>query len=516
MGKNNFKVYTPSKYAEIITTSALKYYFQDVYSKKKLDNLRIIDLSCGTGNLLCLILEKLIEISFKINGKYSYNPLWIQGYDLDKNAGEKFQKNVFEILKKYNLNGEILFENKDGILSDISTKYDIVLGNPPYIGEKNNKELFNKIKETDFGKLYYESKMDYFYFFIEKAIEILKPDGILSYITTNYWLKADSGKTLRYFLRRNGKFLEINNFNMSVFEEAPGQHNVIFLWRKLNDNLISNNKDFKVNVTLENINFIMREEDLYSSEEKILLIKEKDLKFNKRIEDKSNYKLNELFHVNQGIISGCDKAFVLKKYDKKFKEYLKPMYKNKDILKYSYTKENKFWILYIDKNLKINSYLRNHLLEYREKLENRREVKSGRISWYELQWSRKENIFLDEKIIVRQRCKTNLFAYSNGPFYGSADIYYLTPKRTGFNIFYILGFLNSDVFYRWYKLNGKSKGYNLEFYSTPLKEIPIYYPDNTSEIQYIENLVRDQIKIYCESRQDKINSYFKNIFKQVK
>ncbi|MGB0405329.1 MAG: hypothetical protein ACPGDB_03980, partial [Fusobacterium sp.] len=60
MGKNNYKVYTPSKYAEIIINSALKNYFQDVYTKKKLDKLRVVDLSCGTGNLLCLMLEKLI------------------------------------------------------------------------------------------------------------------------------------------------------------------------------------------------------------------------------------------------------------------------------------------------------------------------------------------------------------------------------------------------------------------------------------------------------------------------
>ncbi|MDP0506082.1 MAG: TaqI-like C-terminal specificity domain-containing protein [Fusobacterium sp. JB019] len=513
MGKNNYKVYTPSKYAEIIINSALKNYFQDVYTKKKLDKLRVVDLSCGTGNLLCLMLEKLIQLSYEINGKYSYNPKWLKGYDLDKNAGEKYDNNIQKILKHYGLNGHTSFENSDGLLIENHGKYDIVLGNPPYIGEKNNKELFDKIKGTDFGEKYYESRMDYFYFFIEKAIEILKPNGILSYITTNYWLKADSGKTLRYYLRKKGKFLEINNFNMSVFEEAPGQHNIIFLWKKITDEFIYNHEEFKVTVTLENVDFIMNEKDLYSPTGRIRLIKENDLKFNKRIYGKSNYKLKELFSINQGIISGCDKAFVLKEYDERFKDYLKPLYKNKDILKYSYNEENKYWVLYIDSDKKIDSYLRSHLLNYREKLEKRREVKTGRISWYELQWARKEHIFLDEKIIVRQRCKTNLFAYSNKAFYGSADIYYLTPKEKSLNIFYVLGYLNSNIFYKWYKLNGKSKGYNLEFYATPLKEIPIYYPENDLETKYVEKLVKEQIKIYSDERQNKIDLYFRNLFK---
>lgn len=35
------------------------------------------------------------------------------------------------------------------------------------------------------------------YFFIEKGIELLDENGILSYITTNYWLRADGAKKLR-------------------------------------------------------------------------------------------------------------------------------------------------------------------------------------------------------------------------------------------------------------------------------------------------------------------------------
>lgn len=513
MGKTNYKIYTPSKCSELIVLPAIENYFKGIYSKKKLNSIKIIDLSCGTGNLLSLSLEKLIELSFEITGKYFYNPKWIIGIDVDIKASFQYKKSISDILNKYNLKGEARFKHADGLLTDIKEKYDIVLGNPPYIGEKNNKDLFKKIRHTTFGRRYYESKMDYFYFFIEKAIEILKPNGFISYITTNYWLKADSGKILRDVLKKNGRFIEIDNFNTSVFEDAPGQHNIIFLWQKIEDKSICENIDFKVDVKLESLHFSMKEKDLYSSSGRIRLIKEKDLEFNEKIEKKSNYKLKDLFFVNQGIISGCDKAFVLNEYDENFKEYLRPLYKNKDIQKYSYNKKNKFWILYINNSDKINDYLKSHLIEYKDKLEKRREVKSGKISWHELQWARSENIFLDEKIVVRQRCKTNLFAYSKKPFYGSADIYFLTLKNKKINIFYILGYLNSDVFYRWYKLNGKSKGYNLEFYSTPLKEIPIFYPKNKSGTSYIEALVKEQIKNYSEDTQNQINIYFKNLFK---
>jgi adenine-specific DNA-methyltransferase len=40
----------------------------------------------------------------------------------------------------------------------------------------------------------------------------------------------------------------------------------------------------------------------------------------KKIKEKSNIKLGEILNINQGIVSGCDKGFVLKKYDEKFKK----------------------------------------------------------------------------------------------------------------------------------------------------------------------------------------------------
>ncbi|MFR9019374.1 MAG: Eco57I restriction-modification methylase domain-containing protein, partial [Fusobacterium sp.] len=206
MGISNYKVYTPLKYADIITELAIKNYFRSEYTEKKLENLRAADLSCGTGNLLIVMLVKLIELSKKITGKYFFNPDWLRGYDIDENALEIYKEEGKNILKRYNLQGEIYTFLGDSLLEENLEKYNIVLGNPPYLGEKNHQEIFRKIKETEFGKKYYEAKMDYFYFFIEKGIDILENGGILVYVTTNYWLKADSGKILREKLKSEGHY----------------------------------------------------------------------------------------------------------------------------------------------------------------------------------------------------------------------------------------------------------------------------------------------------------------------
>ena len=66
----------------------------------------------------------------------------------------------------WNLYFSEVFHNKGG--------FDIVIANPPYLGQKGNKEKFQLIKLTEFGRQFHQRRMDYFYFFFHKAIELAK------------------------------------------------------------------------------------------------------------------------------------------------------------------------------------------------------------------------------------------------------------------------------------------------------------------------------------------------------
>ena len=257
--------------------------------------------------------------------------------------------------------------------------------------------------------------------------------------------------------------------------------------------------------------FNLKNSELYDENFKIVLADRESREYNKRVKEIANYRLKDLVNINQGIVSGYDKAFVFDEYQEKFKDYLKPFYKNKDIGKYN-NEKNSFWILYLDKETPLNKELEKYLKKYYSELSARREVKIGRIEWWQLQWARDRQIFSKPKILVRQRCKTNQFSYDEGEFYGSADIYFVTTKSEEIDIFYILGYMNSSTFLQWFKYNGKTKGKNYEFYSTPLKETPIYYPNNKEEIEYIRKLVKNQIKNYDDSVQKEIDRYFEEIF----
>ncbi|WP_297597353.1 TaqI-like C-terminal specificity domain-containing protein [uncultured Cetobacterium sp.] len=499
----NYKIYTPEQYAVSMAKIAIEKYLNS-FPKEEIDNIKVADISCGSGNLLLAILEELLKISKEIYGEYRYKKSWITGFDIDETALELFEKRAKSLFIEYKIEGELNIKRCDSLCEAMEEKYDIVLGNPPYLGEKNHKEIFQNIKETNFGKKYYQPKMDYFYFFIEKGIDILKENGILVYLTTNYWLKADGAENLRGKLKKEGEFFRIENYTYSIFKNAKGQHNVIFSWIKSGDEKI-------IEIIEDENRYSIYQDNIFTKEHnKIVLIPPVWKESIDSIRDRGNFNLGDLVNVNQGIVSGADKVFVFKEYDEKFKDYLKPFYKNRDIGKYSVTEVPPFWIMYLNGKMELSSTTFDYLDEFKQLLSKRREVVHERINWWELQWARDEEIFIKPKIVVRQRCKTNNFAYTEREFYGSADIYYLTGKTPDINLFYLLGYLNSEAFFYWFNYIGKKKGKNLEFYSTPLKESPIYYPKDESELLYIEGLVKKQLENYQEEIQKEIDSYFNN------
>ncbi len=130
------------------------------------------------------------------------------------------------------------------------------------------------------------------------------------------------------------------------------------------------------------------------SDEWILVNKDDETFYNK-IQEKCKYSLEDIAISFQGIITGCDKAFILSKDDVKLNlvddKFLKCWIKSKNINKYIVDK-SEYRLIYsndID-NENTNKRILDEIIGvYKTKLENRRECKSGIRKWYELQWGRK-------------------------------------------------------------------------------------------------------------------------------
>lgn len=97
--------------------------------------------------------------------------------------------------------------------------FDVVIGNPPYVQlQKDRGRLGNKYRKAGFSTLIRTG--DIYQLFYEKGISLLTPGGLLSYITSNSWLKAEYGKSTRRMMSEDITVLRLLEAGKDVFEEA--------------------------------------------------------------------------------------------------------------------------------------------------------------------------------------------------------------------------------------------------------------------------------------------------------
>ena len=529
-------VFTEEFISSFVVDRAFHYYIKGRDDKiSALKNMKILEPSLGGGSFVFPIFNR---VKNELNSKSMAQRFMIEnfmGIDIEKTAIKLAKENIKELLETEDNQTKWKILEKDFLSLDYKEKFDIIIGNPPYIGEKGNKELFRKAKATEFGKKYYEKGMDYFYFFIEKSLELLNDRGILAFITPTYWTRADSAVKLRDSIRQAANFVEVIDFGEArIFKDACGHHSMIFILqkKKVNEFFHYTFKDNKKNLKAGLLS-INEPKESTSCFEKLLcnnnftmnfspyfvFASEKDQNIINNIQKKSSYKLRDISSINQGIVSGADKVtvsnikhidetdissfdikkgdgiFVLNKNEvkqagfNKDDSFIVPFYKNSSIEKYK-VNPSELFLIYSTNKLKDEDKekVTQYLSKYKSILQRRRECKNGSLPFYSLQWARKKEIFEGEKIVVPQRALVGTFAYHKGEFYASADVYFITDMKI--DPFFLLGYLNSSLVTYYLKYIGKSKGSYLELYRRPLGEIPIPDFDN-GKMKEISRLAKE-------------------------
>ena len=89
--------------------------------------------------------------------------------------------------------------------------FDIVVANPPYIQLQRDggrlAEKYAPSKDKPFKYKTFDRTGDIYQLFYEKGLKILKQKGMLCFITSNKWMHAGYGATLRDYLRKNAQVL---------------------------------------------------------------------------------------------------------------------------------------------------------------------------------------------------------------------------------------------------------------------------------------------------------------------
>ena len=403
--------------------------------------------------------------------------------------------------------------------------FDIVIGNPPYVKEYTDREIFENIKKSKLVK-YYQGKMDLWYFFVCFGLDILKDNGKLGFIAPNNWITNSGASILRNKILTDTKILKYVDFgDFKVFADA-GIQTMVFILNKENiseDYQLDYYKVLNKNISILDLsNFLFKDiknEDI--SIIKTIMSKNKMLNdiitfvdANKeailyKIKEKGNYYLNEdntaqgivypqdyLNEKNRLVLGGDfkvgDGIFVINDKEKNQlnlqKEELKlirPVYTTEQIKRYYANSINKEWVIYTGSTFKNINEMKKYP-NIKKHLDKFKKVITSDNAPYGLHRARKESFFNGEKIIAVRKCVDRpIFSYVDFNSYVSATFYVIKPANI--DLKYLTGILNSKLIAFWLKNKGKMQGSNYQVDKEPLLNIPIV---NTKDEKVKSKLVK--------------------------
>ena len=115
-------------------------------------------------------------------------------------------------------------------MADAGRSFDVVLGNPPYHRELGAKALLDRLAASELGRKYRTARMDLWYYFVHRGLDLLKPGGRLAFIVGSYWTAAPGAAKLVRQLRRSAQIEEIVCFDGgSLFEDVAGRQMILRL-----------------------------------------------------------------------------------------------------------------------------------------------------------------------------------------------------------------------------------------------------------------------------------------------
>ncbi|MBA1335701.1 MAG: Modification methylase bstVI [Firmicutes bacterium] len=507
----------------------------------KTPQVRFFDPSCGGGIFLVKAFERLkYKILSNITSIRAEHP----SLNLDaSNIGEFVIGNLYGVdndalgvklagLQLYFASGVCMKNRVNICKADALTAvgfpwgdidFDIIAGNPPYIGHKKlAREYRDELK-----KLYPDvltDKADIYCCFIKKSIGLLRKGGLLSFIVSRYLAEAPGAKGIRKFLLDMGHMEEIIDFYGNRTLDGVQVDPMVFFYKAYKERGHTSSDNVRGQETLTTRVVRVKDLNLPGDEliSRITAGGEKgyttfELPWAKlnadgwrlspphcsrivdKIESQCDAALGDLVCSFQGIITGCDRAFVLDKDEAEGlgldASILKKWIKSSHIKRYR-VKDSDRRLMYTDGIDDIDEYpgVKKHIMPYKVRLENRRECVRGFRKWYELQWGRTNESFERHKVVYPYKSPENRFAIDREKLFFSADVYsfYLKEEyEDRVSLEYIIGLLNSKLYDFYFKTFGKKLGMDMyEYYPNTVMRLGM----KLSRQGRIEDMVKDLIQ----------------------
>lgn len=265
--------------------------------------------------------------------------------------------------------------------------FDILVGNPPYIGlGADGGRLRKRYKKRKYET--FNSNGDIYFLFYERALQLLHPNGLLCFITSNKWMRNEAAKNLRTYLVKHSLPLMLLDFpGLNLFKRATVVNNILLASNSENKNkttlcATTEGKDID---DVKNLDEFVQENLLYcqfaEGQQWLIIPDEKRNIMQKMLEKGKPLGDWEKTKVQYGVKTGRNDAFIITSEQRnqilascetdeerqRTEAVLHPFIEGCDIHRYQHKWANK-WVIgfYPSLHYDIEDYpaLKHHLLYY--------------------------------------------------------------------------------------------------------------------------------------------------------
>ncbi len=518
------------KLGEFYTPLSVVKYILDAIDYKSLNQIetkKITDISCGSGSFIIQAIRVLIKRCLKNYNREKISDLTVKeaktiistvkmnifGIDINPIACILCQINIqftifkiFKLILSFEPNYHLPWfniKNSNALSLHSKKKYDYVVGNPPYLFIRDIPLEQRQIIEMSKFETH-DGQYDYFQFFMELGIRILKNGGMLGYIVPDSLLALSNRSILRKYIYNKTKIKEIYHTGPKFSD--PVVSNIIIILEK-EDNIserrnniiklkLSNqDEEILLQQTIEKWNYKFL---IHLNESDISILEQLNREFPKLkdLSDRYNVKLV----LSRGVeLSKTGKIIFCKKCGK----YLPiPQKKLKcDTCNSILNGENSENIIYdaipsnaIKENFQLFlfSIKRYQITQYKYIDTSKAGINYKEFSLYE------------DRIIIRQLSQNSKICatYDKNLSLTSQSFYNLSIKKSPipeFNNFYLLGLLNSVLFsYFFIKSFGTYKKLFPRILIEKIKDFPIKVPRSNKEKENAKKLI-EKVKQILEN-----------------
>ena len=369
--------------------------------------------------------------------------------------------------------------------------FDIIVGNPPYFSLSTQGESYTKYYQEHYQV--FEKTSDIYCLFYEKALQVLKPNGRLGYITSNQWLQTNYGKILRNYLitKANPKLL-VNFGGVKIFKDATVDSAILVLKNETCDFKMRACKipnDFKM--ATENLKIYVETHELLLTDlqaDRWIIADDKTLLQKEKIRNAGSYLKDWNVNIFRGLLTGLNEAFIIDEItkdklileDSRSAEILVPLLRGRDVHAY-YTEFANLYLILAKNGTDIENYpaIFKHLSNFGEAIKNRSDQGEN---WWNLRACAYYDIFAEEKLIYPETTvRRSEFYLDKKGMYIDKTCFMIT----GSDLVFLQGILTSRLM-EWYlesELRALGKN-SIQYSKQYMENVPLPKRENIDAVLY--------------------------------